>query len=182
MTDVLAILALFVSTVALASVYFAWKAVTQTRKWEKIKCVPLFLDARHAYELLETADAELNNIGIAANGKITADEAERIWKCPKCKKAVTRLLTYYERFAAAVHVGAVDRDFAYHLAVGEIVGVNEKYRLFIDYKKAILNDPEVLAGLSTLAQSWSMTVALRRDGALRESKAASAAYSNLERL
>jgi hypothetical protein len=156
------VIQLLVSASTLGAVFFAWRGIDQTQKWEKIKAIALFLDAKYANELLDDATIQCERISVSITDVIAAESAALIYNDKACRRSVTRYLTYYERFASVVNAGAIDSQLAYEMAVGEITGVHHKFEAYIDYKRESLNDHNVMIQLSRLSQEWSAVLGQSR--------------------
>jgi hypothetical protein len=167
----LAYISLFISLIALASPYFAWRALKQARQWEKVKSTPAFVDAKRADELIAQVDAQLLRLNVGLGTALNDADVGVVRADDIARRAVDRLLAHFDRLAAAVRVGAIDNDFAYQLCVYDVLALREQYSAYIRAARLQAHDPEFMAELSRLSTAWNNTKALRRDDALRRGTA-----------
>ena len=165
-----------VSLIALWGVYLAWKQLNQVNMWNRVKSAADFIDVERGEKLLDKLDAELTRLELPTRGVLLAADAERIANDPEAYKAVTRYLTYFERLAAVINIGAIDNDLAYQFMVCDVVNAQERFSNFISHKRASNNDDEIMIELDKLAHRWRQSkdaahtnfIELRRNLGLRK--------------
>jgi hypothetical protein len=159
-----------VSLIALGGVFFAWKQINQVNKWNKILSAADFVDAERVERLLDKLDAELIRLEIPTRGVLLVADAERIRADTEACKALTRYLTYFERLAAIINIGAIDNDLAYQFMVCDVLKAQEQFANFINHKRACNNDDEIMIELDKLACRWmhSKAAAHAKSYALRK--------------
>jgi len=161
-SQVLSVLSLFVSTIALMGVYFNWSNMRQTRMWNKVKSIVDFADAERLERLRDDADEQMKRLDIVLapnthlpESQITEEDADKILRDPEVEKAVMRLLGYFERLSAVINLGAVDEELAYQFFVGEIMKSYSGFRRFIIRRRQqFRGDEEIMQELEKLATRW----------------------------
>ena len=148
----------------MASVFFAWIGIRQVSKWSKVNATASFINSERADSLLDNLDKELTRLSLPLIGELSLEEITKILADPNATKALIRYLSYFEKLAAVINIGAVDEELVYQFAVGDFINVWKRYKFYILQKREINKDSEVMLELQNIVNRWkTIKIDIRND-------------------
>lgn len=166
--DVVPVLQLLVTAVALFSVLLAWRQMSQTVRWNKLQAHHSFFRETPNRQLEKQVYEHAARIGVSIDRAVPPVDLGKIYADRDALFAVKAYLDEYEELCTAVNVGTVDEDLAFAIDSARVLKAYRVFDPFIRELRERLKNEELYVELEKVALRWSRLEEGRREARLRE--------------
>lgn len=168
--DIVPIIQLIVSILALSSLVLLWHQLKQTNVWNKIQSHQNFVDPSTSVAIERQLYDALRDCGLEAhlNRSITADELKKVMENADCYFALKAFLNDLEMVGAAISIGAADPDFAYAVHSSRFMRAYNLFLPFMQKMRELQSNPAIYIEIEKNALECKRKLAAVDAGRTRE--------------
>jgi Domain of unknown function (DUF4760) len=160
--DVVPVLQLLVTTLALGSLLLLWWQIKQTVLWNKLQAHHTFfrdIPSRHLERQLYRA---ADRIGVDVDEPLSPAAVEKFLDDDGALFALRAYLDEYEELCTAINVGTVDEDLAFAIDSARVEKTYRIFEAFIRELRKVADDDEIHLELEKVALRWNRREVERR--------------------
>lgn len=125
--------------------------------WNKLNATFTFFSYKDFMDVEQNINNILKKISLENIDKIDiihTDDVDKIYSSTDLNTNVKNFLNFYEHYATAVNIRAIDFDCAYCLASWKMIHVYHVFKMFIEKLRKEHDDPEIYIEIEKLALNW----------------------------
>jgi len=167
--DIVPIVQLFFTVLALVSLLLLWWQIRQTTTWNKLNSPRNFADLalvsqieRQLVQAFKAIDIEIRHL----NQSLTPAQIERIMNNDDAYFATKSYLGDLENLGAAVSIGALDSELAYAVHSSRLLRAHRVFGTLIGALRTKFDDREIYIELEKTALKWQEKSAYNKKSAI----------------